>query len=481
MIISIQGFNKKKNDATKFAAQFADMLSLTHSNARTILIQLTNNDEDNAEDMLRKDRVVTDLMADNEKTLPILEQSIDGFVSTTTNQRINNDLVANYVKTISAIRGQSNRQIIKSTLDVMPISKNDNFVQNIENNKELLSEILTCLQEERMYNYVIVVCDSKSEELLKNVNELADKSIYCLNQRFSKKSKAYGKDIFYVLPSYEPDSSFTLKAIVNNYGFDKKTKVYTVAANAKVQDACYNGTLHEFIAGNKDIPHQDNNYTWSEDLKTVIDAVIGKSAEIINELEVNHFIKEEYTPVDDFSVELEIPAEEEIDERGFFARLFSRKNKETTEVSYKPNKKVKANKIASEKSDEMFEGQPSSDIELTENELLELGELEKEIDLSVFDIDSVDDTVLNTPKKKGFSLFKKKEEKEVIKQYEDEAYELSLDQPPVEIITNEIEVTEETDTKVTEFVQPKAAIKKVYAGIDDISKNSKKTVFTSIG
>ena len=112
MIISIQGYNKKKNDAVKFAASFADMASLLNKNARTILIQLLNNDEDNAEDMLKKNKAPQDLMVSNDRFLPILEQSIDGLLNALGTKPLTDDVLNTYRKTIISYRSKDSEQLM---------------------------------------------------------------------------------------------------------------------------------------------------------------------------------------------------------------------------------------------------------------------------------------------------------------------------------------------------------------------------------
>lgn len=517
MIIAIQGFNRKKNEATKFAAQFADMLSMTHSNARTLLLQFLNNDEDNAEDMLRKDRVVTDLMAENEKTLPILEQSIDGFISTALNQKINNDLVSNYIKTISAIRGQQNRQVIRTMFDVMPISKNDNFVQNIEEDKASIEEILTSLSAERMYNYIIVVCDSKSEKLLETVNELADKSIYCLNQRFTKPSKVYGKDVYYVIPSYESDSAFNMKNIMNNYGFSKKTIIHKIESNSAMQDAAYEGQLHDFIVRNKDVSFQNRNYRWSEDLKKFVSAVTGESSESTDKLELHHYVNDiqDDAEIEEYKSDITIPEEDgEPPKKGGLFSLFkgSKKTnyKETIvdtddeDIEYASENSVEEEIKEDDRAypEEVYESiedfddltTAEDDIELSDNELEKIGEAVSNTILEEIDLETMDeaetavkdepvveadtseeqsDETKKAPKKKSFFAKKK-------------AKEAKVEERKTEIVADEVEVlTEEFEAPVeAEEIKRNAYEKKCFTSLKNngviTQATSTKKVYTSV-
>ena len=279
MVTVIQGNNKKKNKAPITAAIVATMMATVYSK-RTLLIQFVDNDIESAEKILiNYTTEERDAFAkkENEITIPIVEEGIDGLMGSIFNQKIDNDMLSSYCRTIQNLRNK-NGKVIKSLLDVIPISQNDNFISNLNGKEEAVQLLIEAVQEEGMYDEVVILVDNGDENIQEMVNGFADCSVYCLNQGHETKGKVFGENVVYVVTDYESDSRYDLKTVMSNYGLSKKDKLVKVERSIHAIDAARDGRLTRFIKANRELPPYDPDYTWSEDMKHLVGIIFGVSS-----------------------------------------------------------------------------------------------------------------------------------------------------------------------------------------------------------
>lgn len=332
MVTVIQGNNKKKNKAPITAAIVAGMMATVYSK-RTLLIQLVDNDIESAEKILvnyTTDERDAFAKKENEITIPIVEEGIDGLMGSIFNQKINNDMLASYCRTIQNLRNK-NGKIIKSLLDVIPISQNDNFISNLNGKEEAIQLLIEAVQEEGMYDNVVILVDNGDENVQEMINAYADCSVYCLNQGHETKGKIFGTNIIYVVTDYESDSRYDLKTVMSNYGLTKKDRLLKVERSIHAIDAARDGRLTRFIKANRELPPYDPDYAWSEDMKHLVGAIMGLAAkDNFPDFSWEKFMDDEPMMKEVTSEGREltaVPEKPEIKEpkKGVFAKVFGKK------------------------------------------------------------------------------------------------------------------------------------------------------------
>lgn len=281
MIIAIQGYNGKKNKAVMTTAAFAAMLAMTTSET-TLVLQFINRDIDCIEGMYTPGNKDGGIFGDVREA-DFSEEGMDPLMRYVDSTKImKQDFETMCVAMLKA----------ENLLDVAPVSNSSSFVSTLTNKEASIEFLLDNAKE--VYTHIILLAptfkDVRSDDakVAKILNELADKSIYCVRQGHTQKAPAvYGKNIVYVATDFEQDSEFTLSRLKKQYNTSteytllpkKRIPVYKISHNVGCNDAAMSGKLLRFVRSNRQNDITDINHTWSTDIKTLIKAVTGSKEE----------------------------------------------------------------------------------------------------------------------------------------------------------------------------------------------------------
>lgn len=260
MIITVQGYNGKKNKSIMAASSIAGMMSM-YKSSRTLVLQLINKDIDTVEGIMIGQVKQTNTFG-GENTF--IEQGIDSMLRIADTTRM----------TKSEFDMQVTPMLrMENLLDVTINSKSNDFIASFgqgETGKEkALLNILDGARE--VYDNVIVLLPSTNPSFTKMVNEKADQSVYCIRQGYHLKGEVYGKQIVYLVTDYEPESNFTLKTMKKEFCQHRSDKMFKLTKNIGCCDALMTGQLLNFMRKNRKLTETDINHQWAEDLRALAD------------------------------------------------------------------------------------------------------------------------------------------------------------------------------------------------------------------
>lgn len=267
MIIAIQGYNEKKNRSVLATACLSGMTALAYG-TKTLVIQLVNNDTNAVENMMSASNQSANTFGREESTLA--NECIDNLLSGVSGTRLTEE---NFTTNCTPMFKTD------KLLDVVAISKNKLFTTVLVNRLPEVKRIIESATEyyDHIYMLLPTSYDENNRQAVKELNEMADKSIYCLIQgRKLKQDELFGRDIIYLLMDYESESQFSVKATKKLF-CESGQRMYKINHNVACNDASMSGELLEFIRSNRDLSTADVNYDWSEDVKRIVKNLINVS------------------------------------------------------------------------------------------------------------------------------------------------------------------------------------------------------------
>lgn len=258
MIVTFQGYNGKKNGAVSTVTAVAAMTAMTRS-AKTLVVQLIDKDIDTVEAMMVNLNSRTTFKTDE---LEFSDDGIDALLRTVDASKL---MKADFDSMCTPVLRMENM------LDIATVTKSNNFSSMIEMKTEQISNLINNAKD--VYENIFILCPSNNSEAVKVVNELPsiNKSVYCLTQGHTNKAPVYGKDILYVVTDFETSSYFSLKSVKNMFEKgNKKQRVMKISHNTEFRDATNAGRVLSFVLKNRDLPPEDVNFMWSEDVKNIV-------------------------------------------------------------------------------------------------------------------------------------------------------------------------------------------------------------------
>lgn len=378
MIVTIEGYNSKKNKSVRLASELAAFSAIKNGD-KTLVINLINPDIDTAERMLAGVGMEERLQTEYQNN--ISDDGIDSLLRQAETKMLNEEDFDKYVLPMFHI---------KNRLDVATVTKNKSFTDLLKSEARFLALKRVILSAKDIYENIILLLDSKEDEvanMIKSLDEV-DKNIVCLKQGFTKHEEVTGKDIIYVVTDYNSKSKFNLKMIerefISKSILGKKSEpLLKISENIYAEDAAHSGTIIQFVGRNKEANPEDINYEWISDELALMNLVFNNKRAEIKEQE---FEKQD-------------PAERK---RSF--KLFGRK---------------KVEKIDNTQVEELPPYEPEFDEYEVEEEIENvavLADIEDDDDY-IEKVEVEDEDILpplnEPPKKKGFGLFGKKKHNEV--------------------------------------------------------------------
>lgn len=322
MVITIEGYNMKKNSCTSVAAIIGGMLAAKRSQ-KTLILQLIGHD------IVTCEKILANIGNDAQTR----DQSIDGLLSEGDSKKLTKDHFDQYVHHIADK---------DNLLDVSGITQNKNFLiqypnrldtilkvvrnardiyENVvlllptpigEKNKNDIDEVAETNKLIKTHKDTFNVIDEKTGQEKKTERTLVDCSIYCIHQGYSKNYRweVTGNKILYLITNYDEESyfqenfmerMFDLKKGMLAASFGKPAKpeyMYKLSRNIGASDANLKGELFEFIKRNRELEDFDPNYMWIYDVLNIIMFATGEK-KIVTDLswESNEKIKWENRPL----------------------------------------------------------------------------------------------------------------------------------------------------------------------------------------
>lgn len=301
MIVTVEGYNRKKNRAT-FVASALSAYSAMGLQIKTLLIELIPKDIDTAErDLIGvgKNRNV------NDRTMNIGTEGIDPLLRLAGARNLTKD---DFAAAVTPILKKENM------FDIATVTQTDGFIGNLKEKDRMdaLSSLLTSAKE--IYENIILLLPTKDKELCEQIRGLTetvpdpkdedgiktierpfvDWNIYCIHQGYQKEYDARGKRIVYLISEYDRFSKFKLSDVsreyigaassVINLTGGKKQYCYKLTRNIEANDAVIDGTLARFVRQNRELEVGSLNYMFVDDMLRLTKLVFGEKDEEDKEL-----------------------------------------------------------------------------------------------------------------------------------------------------------------------------------------------------
>ncbi len=340
MVITVQGFNCKRNKAT-MAASIIALATSTIKGQKTLIIELIEDDIETVERALKGTGLSARIAAEDDT---LVEAGIDALLREVDSIRLSKPEFDQYC---SHVLQQDNR------LDIATVTKQANFTENLKHRLTSLATLIENAKE--VYDTIILLCPTGDKELTKALNNLEstkteikevkgktveykpcliDRSVYCIRQGFDKRAKAYGNNVVYLVTEFEEGSYFTFANLKKQY-CEKGELICQIPHSVKVTDATQLGQLTGYIITNREVDPLDINYPFIHAMHSVVNTITGlKGYDVDYEWED---IKKEVKVLDKVTElppkPIDVPEEPK---QGLFGGLFKKKKKNTSEPLNKP-------------------------------------------------------------------------------------------------------------------------------------------------
>lgn len=364
------------------------------------------------------------------------DTGIDALIRQAGANRLTVEHFNNYVTQLSRSRNY---------LDIAPETTQRDFETSLVEHPEELRLLLE--NAEDVYGYVFVLADYRNDELVRMVDNFADKIVVTIPQGQkellpeSLNDSKNRKKINYLVTDYEPESAYGYSVMKKAYGANR---FYVLPHNVLFRDAVEDGALVQFAMKNYSVEKTDYNYSLVKALRDLMDHLSGPDKDEKNE-KTDDFIHRGTNPVFKENELKELPEEnvtiEEVPgKKSFFGRTEGKKVIHIGEPAKEPEDALKED---TQKDDAPEVEDPKEEEEPLKNdssiEIPDSGNMEASAkDSDEITLDADNEIKEEKPKKPGFfkRLFHKK------------TSGLSGDQPddPLEDFVSAPEESAETDT-----------------------------------
>lgn len=307
MIITVQGTNDKKNNATGVCASLASLTAMKKQK-RTLVIQLMNKSADNVEMALIGKKIKSE-----EITMGVnisdMDKGIDPMLRSISTARADEELFTD-----------STTEIFQNhLLDILKSSNKSDFENEIVLKKSELVEILDGAKT--VYDVIYILVPGKNKELGEMVSQMADYNVVCIPQG-PHQGHIKANNNLYIATDYENTSMYTPQFLRKSY---KIKKIYGMLHNSGYKDSFNSQALIQFFTRNLNNDKDDDNSVFISCLMELVDRmVISQESEVISDdLIEQKPVEEQATEVEEETVLTEIVEPEKIEEkkrRGLFGR-----------------------------------------------------------------------------------------------------------------------------------------------------------------
>lgn len=328
-IFTIQGYNGKNNKSKDVAATLAT--ASVYRDKRNLLLQIIDYDYIGCENILLGG-VAKDIGKTNERKQVLREHTVgddgmDAIFCLIDKDRMKRTDFEHYCIPLITDKHNAERKV-----DIAKISKNSSFLKQAARKVDEVEAMVDAASN--FYDNVFVLLSAQDTPLNQRVNEIADKSVYCLAQGNDIMAQTYGSQIVYVITEYEPTSYFTL-TMERKYFCKNGEHIFKLSHNVGYRDAIKRALLFNFIRDNHVTDEDDVNYIWSRDVDAIMDYLI---ADAVKEQEfklMKLFMGTHEKK--DFGNKLETAPSAPTpylyhERRGFFERLFGQRKKSRNQV-----------------------------------------------------------------------------------------------------------------------------------------------------
>ena len=316
MVITVEGYNQKKNNSPFVAAALSSMLAMA-ADRKVLAINLIESDPWNIERIVMGLGKHSDM---NESDMSFADEGIDQLLREADTRKL---MKAQFGAYTTPVLKMENR------FDIATCTRNHLFFTTIKERKMALQRVIENALE--IYEDVIILLPSNSEEvceLVKNMTKdvvdiesntttskpLVDTSIVCIRQGFNKVYDATGNNLIYLVTDYEDKSKYVLANITKEFISQglintSKTKVMKLSRSLQAIDAAREGTIRKFVKENREANKDDVNYNWTVDMLALVGKVTGEKVDEIR----YDFEEAEYFDRPQQSFEEDIPEVETVE------------------------------------------------------------------------------------------------------------------------------------------------------------------------
>lgn len=324
MIITVQGYNNKKNKANFVATALSAFLAMG-TNRKVLAVNLMNSDTNTIERLATG--IGNNQLALNDMESRLAEEGIDQLLREADVQKL---MKADFDRYVTPVLRAENK------FDIATVTKNDTFEAQLMDKQSALVRML--IDAKAVYEDVVLLLPHDNKEVSDMVHSLTEKvqkknedgetekplvdySIYCICQGFPKAYDVSGKNIIYLITNYEDTSMYKFSDIqrkyvgamagvtnvINNNNISCMKLSYSVGAN----DATYAGSVARFVKNNRELNKDDINYNWTLDMRNLCAKLTGeKLTSIAHDWESAEYFddfSQSFDDVEDYIPEDELP------------------------------------------------------------------------------------------------------------------------------------------------------------------------------
>lgn len=280
MIVTVEGYQGKKNRSAFVASALAAMSAMKYGE-KTLAINLIDNNTDSIERLMLNDTPTSELKNDTEASLS--EDGIDQLLREADVKKL---LKSDFDKSVRAALTLENR------LDIAVITRNDLFTAQLGEKAEALNSVLQ--QAKNYYDNIVILMKStkgagtdSSEPYVSNAYEyiknLVDARIVCVRQGCKHKYNLEGKKLIWLVTDYDDESKFSINntskefiGTINTYINTGKSCCMKLPYCTQANDACISGTVLKFVRNNRNAVGVDVNYGWVKAMDALFASAFGK-------------------------------------------------------------------------------------------------------------------------------------------------------------------------------------------------------------
>ena len=284
MVITIEGYNQKKNNSPFVAAALSSMLSMA-AGRKVLAINLID------QDMWNIERIVMGLGTNDD--IGFSDEGIDQLLREADTRKLMKGQFDTYTKPVLKLENR---------FDIATTTKNQLFTITLEDKKVALQRVIENAQD--VYDDIVILLPSNHDDICDLVKEmstetldkdrnktvikpLVDTSIVCIRQGFNKKYDAKGNNVIYLITDFEDESMYSFNMVSKEYlsqGLfrQSKAKCMKLARSVQANDAALSGTLGKWVKLNRELNKDDINYCWTEDMLNLVARVTGEKLQSIS-------------------------------------------------------------------------------------------------------------------------------------------------------------------------------------------------------
>lgn len=356
MIIAIHERYKNDLTASILTASLSSM-AILGKKKKSLVVQIKERAKYDVENININLADLRSSINDNE--LEVMEEGIEVFLREATIQTpAKNEFLEFSVNMLNE----------KGKYDVVSGFKTADYEHEFNRQKAAFENFLTGAKT--VYDVIFILTGyTENEETIKNVDRLADASVYCTTQ-YSPARELFAAKSYVAVPEYFPESTFTLKNLGKRYG--GRQRVFGIRQNTACIDQAIKGQFLPYIHSHKNDTEYSGDFKWMQDIKGMLDVIMGEKE---NAYVTEDLFSDEELGHARLQAVKKLRAVKEVEQIEYMKKVSLFKKKPVCETKITLGSKESGDAITSDGFEEMFESEPlTEEVEDTFNGSVSLEE-----------------------------------------------------------------------------------------------------------